>query len=307
MGFTQEKDLIIYKGRKYNFTYNLTTRESQGDIEQALNRSKRCIEKTLVKFFLVCPEADGFYEAILKNTKGEVCGYRHFYNTLNPYINDIKKNMKEILKSSSDRLIGAYEWLGALKTLGLTELERLFFRESNIEYKQVLKKYAYQYSKYHDFIHFYDDINNQIKTILEYDNELEMPSNLMDFLLKTKQRYNEVKDRYINDGLVKYHNKYSRYEFSDGKYEYIIPSTIEQVQDEALQQCNCVYNSYLEQMVRDSCGVVVFVRDIDNPNKSYITLQYNDTEKYLYQCRFKFNRSVDKKTADYLLEQLNNR
>lgn len=306
MGFTQEKDLIIYKGKKYNFTYNLTTRESQGDID-IVSKCKRCIEKTLVEFFLACPEADGFYEAILKNTRGEIWNYRYFYNSINPYIDDIKKNMKEILKSSSDKLFGSYEWVGALKTIGLTELEIIFFRASNIEYKPVLKKYAYQYSKYSDFIHFSNCVNNKIQTILEYDNELEMPSNLMDFLLKTKQRYNEIKNRYISDGLVKYHNKYSKYEFSDGKYEYIIPSTIEQVKDEASQQCNCVYNTYLEQMVADSCGVVVFVREIDNPNKSYITLQYNDTGKYLHQCFFKCNHSVDKEIKDYLLKQLNNR
>lgn len=306
MGFTQEKDLIIYKGKKYSFTYNLTTRESQGDIE-IISKCKHCIEKTLVEFFLACPEADGIYEAILKNTIGRVWDYRYFYNSLNAYIDEIKKNMKEILKSSKDNLVGYYNWIEALKILGLTELEAIFWKASNIENKQVLKKYAYQYNKYSNFIHFPCGINNKIKAILEYDNELEMPSNLMDFLLKIDQRFNEIKDKHISNGLIKYHNKYSRYEFSDGKYEYIVPSTIEQVKDEALQQRNCVYNTYLEQMASDSCGVIVFVREKDNPTKSYITLQYNDRDKYLYQCFFKHNNLVDKEIKNYLLEQLNNR
>ena len=305
MGIKQEKDTIIYKGTKYNFTFNLTTRQADGDIYR-IKTLPNSIEKTLVMFFLAYPDADGIYEAIFKKTERIDSFYFDvWYNTLNPYIEDIKKNMKAIVNQNVN-LTYAENWIDALKCIGLTDLEKSFYRCTGIENKQVLKKYAYQFDKYCNFIQTGYNFEKKIKA-LEKINSLEMPSSFMDFLLKNTQNYNEIKDATYESGMLDYGKKYDKYNFSDGKYLYIVPSTVQQVKEEANQQINCVYNSYLEQMVQGYHNAIIFVRKIETPEESYITLEYNPDGKELIQCKLKNNYNASMQEREYLLNQLNNR
>lgn len=305
MGIKQEKDIIIYKGTKYNFTFNLTTRQADGDIYR-VEKLPKSIEKTLVMFFLAYPDADGIYEAIFKKTERiDLCCLDMWYRTLNPYIEEIKKNMKEILNQNVN-LTYVDNWVNAVKCIGLTDLEISFYRRTGIENRQVLKKYAYQFDKYHNFIRIDCNFENTIKA-LEKINSLEMPSSFMDFLLKNTQKYNEIKDTIYQSGMLDYYKKHDKYNFSDGKYLYIVPSTVQQVREEANQQINCVYNCYLEQMVKGYRNAIIFVRKIETPEESYITLEYNPDRKEIKQCKLKNNYNVSTQEREYLLNQLNSR
>ena len=305
MGIKQEKDIIIYKGTKYNFTYNLTTRQADGDISR-VEKIPNCIEKLLIKFFLMYPDADGIYEAIFKESnRDNVFSFSTWYYTLNPYIEEIKKHMKEIL-SQKTHLHYAEDWIHTLKCLGLTELEKEFYSRTGFGNREVLKKYAYQFSKYRNFIHIQYNFKDKIE-MLEKMNCLEMPSNFMDFLLKNTQNYNEKKDSFYEEGMFAYGKKYDKYNFSDGKYLYIVPSTVAQVKDEARQQHNCVYDYYLEKMVEDYKNIIVFVRKIETPEESYITLEYDPRGKFFCQCKLKHNYNVDAQERQYLIDQLNSR
>ena len=305
MGIKQEKDIITYKGIKYNFTFNLTTRQADGDIYR-VEKLPKSIEKTLIMFFLAHPDADGIYEAIFKKTERiESFDFDMWYHRLNPYIEEIKKNMKEILNQNA-KLTYVENWIDALKCMGLTDLEKSFYRCTGIENKQVLKKYAYQFHKYRAFIQVEYDFEKKIKA-LEKINSLEMPSSFMDFLLKNTQKYNEVKDTIYQSGMLDYYKKHEKYNFSDGKYLYIVPSTVQQVREEANQQINCVYNFYLEQMVKGYHNAIIFVRNIEKPEESYITLEYNPDRKEFIQCKLKNNYNASAQEREYLLNQLNNR
>lgn len=305
MGIKQEKDIIIYKGTKYNFTYNLTTRQADGDIDR-VEKLPRSIEKTLIMFFLAHPDADGIYEAILKRAQRiDIFGYSEWYRVLNPYIEEIKKHMKEILNQNTN-LCYAEDWVRTLKCLGLTDLEKDFYSRTGFENRQVLKKYAYQFDKYRGFISI--PYNFKEKTnALEKVNALEMPSSFMDFLVKNTQKYNEMKDTFYQDSMLAYGKKYNKYNFSDGKYLYIVPSTVEQVKEEAKQQHNCVYDYYLERMVHDYYNAIIFVRKIETPEESYITLEYSPDGKYFAQCKLKNNYNASVQERQYLLDQLNSR
>lgn len=305
MGIKQEKDIIIYKGTKYNFTYNLTTRQADGDIDR-VEKLPKSIEKTLVMFFLAYPDADGIYEAIFKRTeRTELFSFHMWYQTLNPYIEEIKKNMKEILNQNVN-LTYVENWVDALKCIGLTDLEKSFYKRTGIENRQVLKKYAYQFDKYCRFIHIEYNFENKIQA-LEKINALEMPSSFMDFLQKNTQKYQEMRDTVYQSSMLDYCKKHEQYNFSDGKYLYIVPSTVQQVKDEANQQRNCVYDSYLERMVKGYHNAIVFVRKIETPEESYITLEYNPDRKEFIQCKLKNNYNASAQEKEYLLNQLNSR
>ena len=305
MGFTQEKDIIIYKGTKYNFTYNLTTRHADGDIDRLL-KCRSCIEKWLIAFFMKYPQADGIYEVILKHASYyylDMYSLSQWYTSLQPHITEIKKNMKKIMQTDEMNLRSPHNWLTALFTLDLTDLEKELYYRTDIRNRQVLKKYAYQYAKYKEYLTL-NNFNNKIEGVIKVDGKIEMPSNIMDFLLKVDQRYTEIKDIYLNTGMQEYYNKYKNYNFTDGKYVYIIPSSVAQVKEEADQQNNCVYNLYLKPMVDGTSKVIIFVRKIEEPDKSYITLEYNPDGKNLIQCNLKNNKYASTDEREYILKQL---
>lgn len=305
MGFTQKKDIIIYKGTKYGFTYNLTTRQADGDIDR-LSKTTECIEKNLVMFFMEFPDADGIYEAILKRSEISYCVWtlHELYNQLQPYLEEIKKNMKKIIRTKR-RLDCASDWIHALFAIDLTDLEIELYYASEIRDKQILKKYAYQYSKYCNYIQMPSKVQEKITQIIEADGKIEMPSSIMDFFLKVDQRYNEIKNMLLNNAMQEYYEKNKKYEFTDGKYNYIVPSTVEQVKNEASQQHNCLYDLYLSRMTSDSySNVIICVRDINNPTESLYTIEYIPSEKRFKQCYRKHNCVVDSKIKNYLLTQI---
>ena len=305
MGFTQDKDIIIYKGTKYGFTYNLTTRQADGDIDR-LSKTTECVEKHLVMFFREFPDADGIYEAILKRSYVSywVWNFHEWYSQLQPYIEEIKKNIKKIIHTKRN-LNNASDWIHALFAIDLTDLEIELYYASKIKDKQILKKYAYQYSKYCNYISIPIKIQEKITKIIEADGRVEMPSSIMDFFLKVDQRYNEIEDTLLNNAMQKYYNRYEKYNFTDGKYNYIVPSTVEQVKNEASQQHNCLYDLYLSKMTSDSySNVIICVRDINNPTDSLYTIEYIPSEKRFKQCYRKNNCVVNSKIENYLLTQI---
>ena len=129
----------------------------------------------------------------------------------------------------------------------------------------------------------------------------------MDFLLKNTQKYREMRDTVYQSSMLDYNKKHNKYNFSDGKYLYIVPSTVQQVKEEANQQRNCVYDCYLERMVKGYHNAIVFVRKIETPEESYITLEYNPDRKEFVQCKLKNNYNASSQERQYLLDQLNSR
>lgn len=309
MGITQDKNIIIYKGTKYKYTFDLMTRKADGDIERVLNYQPKNVLELLVRFYLTHPDADGFYETLIKNVYSEYnnVGYHLDWYALNEKIADIKKNYHQMKKWATENQIKLYtphSILRALESYTLTPMEYDFYYHTGVTNKEILTKYAYQFQKYRDYLNIHK-LQTKINVIIGVDGKIEKPSNICDFLLKIDQRYKEVKTPYLNQQMQKYYEKYKKYNFTDGKYEYIVPSTVQEVMNEAQMQNNCLYDLYLSKMTSDNYrNVIICVRDINNPTKSLYTIEYTPYGKCFNQCYAKDNVSVNEEIANYLLNQV---
>ena len=309
MGITQNKNIITYEGRKYKYTFDLVTRQADGDIEVITSRQPNNALELLVRFYIEYPDADGFYETLIKNAyiNGNADNYYWKWYTLKQKMNSIKKHYHKMQKWATEndiKLSSPSMILTALEAYPYTQMEYLFYRDTKITNKEILSKYAYQFQKYRDYLVAYQ-LQTKIDKILETDGIIEKPSSILDFFLKTEQRYEEIKNEYSNQQMQKYYEKNKKYQFADGKYEYIVPSTIQQVKDEANMQHNCLYNLYLNKMLSDDySNVIICVRDINRPTEGLYTIEYEPNNKRFKQCYAKCNSKVKKTIEDYLLKQI---
>lgn len=306
---TQIQNMITYQGRKYRYTFDLTTREADGDVQIVMNRKPKNALELLVQFYMNYPNADGFYETLIKNVyrNYDIVSESSYWYTLNDKIADIKKHYHQMQKWATENdvpLKTPSALLRALNCYTFTPMEYDFYCLTGVTNKEVLTKYAYQFQKYHKYLNICQ-LQTKIDTIIATDGKFEKPSSILDFLLKINQRYDEIKDIYLHQQMQKYYEKNKKYEFTDGTYIYTVPSTVQQVKNEAEMQNNCLYDSYLSRMTDDSySNVIICVRDINNPTESLYTIEYMPTEKCFKQCYRQHNQTINKVIADYLLIQI---
>lgn len=306
---TQNQNIIMYKGTKYKYIFDLTTRQADGDIQILIDREPKNVLEFLVKFYLTYPNANGFYETLIKNAYNEsnCIGSCSEWHELNNKIVDIKKHYHQIQKWATEqdiKLEDPHAILDALECYHLTSMEYAFYSETGIKNKEILTKYAYQFQKYKEYLRMVN-LQRKIDKIIATDGKIEKPSSILDFLLKTNQRYNEIKNLSLDQQMQKYYEKNKKYEFTDGKYNYMVPSTVEQVKNEAQMQSNCLYDLYFKLMTNNNySNVIIYVRDINNPTKSLYTIEYRPNKKCFKQCYGKKNHIVDKSIMNYLLTQI---
>ena len=99
-------------------------------------------------------------------------------------------------------------------------------------------------------------------------------------------RKKELDNKRLSDNQLKHKEALT---FSFGNLETIIPLTCDEFHEEAEAQHNCVESMYLEQVI-DGRTNVVFVRQKNEPNKSYITCEVKNGQ--IRQFLLKYNHSV---------------
>lgn len=84
--------------------------------------------------------------------------------------------------------------------------------------------------------------------------------------------------------------------FEDENFVVVVPQTVEDFRDEAVQQDNCVYSCYMRDVVNHKTNVV-FIRKKDNVEKSYITCEISNNGN-IRQYLLAYNQRVEANTPE---------
>ncbi len=100
----------------------------------------------------------------------------------------------------------------------------------------------------------------------------------------------------------KYKNRYKKlckmYEFSDGKYQIVIPTGINDIVQEGKTLSHCV-GGYAERHVRGAT-TIVFMRRCSAPEERYVTIEVRDDEKRICQNYGYKDRRVTKEEQAFI-------
>ncbi len=109
----------------------------------------------------------------------------------------------------------------------------------------------------------------------------------------TVQKEYQAKENEILQNKLKDYN--SKLKFENNDYIVIIPNTIDQYKEEAINQHNCVFSCYMERVANKKTNVV-FIRKKEEINNSYITCEI-DNDYHIQQYLAKYNNYVQDESA----------
>lgn len=109
----------------------------------------------------------------------------------------------------------------------------------------------------------------KLASLLQLDN---IPKGNLGFVYRQLAKTYITKRQEIQANQLKENQLNRNLEFSFGDFIVIVPTTPKEFEEEANQQCNCVYSSYLHRVV-DGRTNVVFIRHKDKLEKSVITCE----------------------------------
>lgn len=166
---------------------------------------------------------------------------------------------------------------GYLKDLDI--LKKFQYEESTIRTicKYVPLRKFLQYEKGLKNIHLYADylqMANQLNYSIKSKKRL--------FPKQLKARHDELSKKIVilddmNTQFAVYlrYLELSKYTFQDDKYIIFPAPSVEDIKDEGKQQGNCVATAYLTPYLKKNTEIY-FIRKLNNPAKSFITLEYAD-------------------------------
>ena len=142
-------------------------------------------------------------------------------------------------------------------------------------------------------------IEEYIAEFIDYCTMLELPfkkkgKSFCEYLDELTEIYNNKRDIAIQKKLQKCNNKLK---FENDEYIVLVPNSVEQYQNEANSQNNCVM-SYINQVAKNKTHIV-FIRKKDNIDKTYITCEVDNNyniKQYLLSCNRKV---VDEEDLDF--------
>ena len=148
---------------------------------------------------------------------------------------------------------------------------------------------------------------NKLRQYFDYCKALEKEYEKGDFIkayVGTRRQYlfrkKELDDKRLFNNQSKHKEALT---FSYGNLETIIPLTCDEFHEEAEAQHNCVESMYLEKVI-DGETNVVFVRQKNEPNKSYITCEVRGGQ--IIQFLLKYNHRVTEETDNEFRKEFQN-
>ncbi len=118
------------------------------------------------------------------------------------------------------------------------------------------------------------------------------------------RNYNRLKKEFSEDIFCSRINR--DYECSFGDYQFIYPSSTQDIKDEAVAQNNCVA-SYIDDVLDGKCHIL-FLRKKDKPNESLVTIEVRNNR--IVQAKRRFNENVtseDQKAIDAFNKKFTNK
>ena len=114
--------------------------------------------------------------------------------------------------------------------------------------------------------------------------------------INAKRMYQTYKLQFDNEAIVDNYKKHNLF-FEDDNFTIVIPQTVEDFKNEAIQQNNCVYSCYLQLVINHKTNVI-FIRKKDNIEKSFITCEVSNNGN-IKQYLLKHNKRVNTNTLEH--------
>ena len=168
--------------------------------------------------------------------------------------------------------------------LKMTDLKEITYYYESGDLRKIIKMIENEHvfeilspSTIKDMIRFYSD----------YCRRRNIPRDFRNFLQKCCDY------KYIQKLSVKKmaSNTNSCLEFENDKYKIIVPTCEKDFIREATHQHNCVYTSYYPKWVNGQ-AIIVFLREKNNLENSYITIELSTIDLRIVQAKEKYNYSI---------------
>lgn len=119
-------------------------------------------------------------------------------------------------------------------------------------------------------------------------------------LVKLRKMYDNMKNQIITDTLQSHQSK--KWEYEDDDFVVIVPETYEELRKEGESQHNCLTDYWLTGYGNDlpkgkQQRGVVFIREKNNPTKSYITCDFDIDTLIIKQFLMNCNQNPNTKNA----------
>lgn len=164
----------------------------------------------------------------------------------------------------------------------------------------LLEEYGYRAKRlmqYLDYLATHEAVHVQgsfIRQLVDHARMMNTLSGKFDrypkYFLTTHAICSRNYNRFVRDFPEEiFRTRYRKdYEMQIDDYIFIYPKTTQDIKDEAVQQSNCVA-SYIDRVINGNCHIL-FLRKIDKPNNSLVTIEVVDDK--IVQARRRFNYSI---------------
>lgn len=149
--------------------------------------------------------------------------------------------------------------------------------------------------RYHDVLtREYDMVKDAIKNerfvnVIESYKEYEFYSEVTEEEILERQETEKTINKYIKAEKNK-----------NQKYNMILPKSIDDLVREGKEMNHCV-GGYVDRVIRRE-SLILFLREADNPNKSYVTIEVRPTTKKIQQIRCNSNGKLTNPKAIEFIE-----
>ena len=326
MAYTKNKNIIEYKGRLYNISYNisngkLTTNHPKGKefIEQTVYRSECDLARFLRLVIYINGVIDPYIETIM--TCAPYLWHAIIYSSvgqtevINQLINIAKKNWKIVLdleeKNKNPYISNLYlhsinqitELIYTL-SLNLNELELKWFKY--YPSAPFIKKFAGQLEMYGNLL------SSQTSSVVEWyaRNNIDITpylknKNLLQVLKDLEVDMDKLKNEYIGKRITRVYEKYKHIEGTDvNGWTYKLLSSREEFEQEAEKMRNCLMRCRYDEKMSAEKSLIVAAT---TPEGQRIDLEIIlGTNPYLNQAYYRDDVHVSSYHMEYLKEWVKN-
>ena len=147
-----------------------------------------------------------------------------------------------------------------------------------------LEDYSKNQSKF-SVVNYLDYINNLKKMKIPLSKKKLFPQNFEEEHDDIMKKVKVINDKELKEKIKCRYKELKSNIYNDEKYFIRPAESMEDMKDEAVQQNNCIYSNYSEKYANGNTDIY-FLREIEKPNKSLVTVEVVDNKiRQKYQRR----------------------
>jgi hypothetical protein len=150
------------------------------------------------------------------------------------------------------------------------------------------------YSIWKDYIEFLERIEYKI------DKSSLFPSDLMKAHDKFFNKIKVLDNKEYEQDIIDFENMLRPYNYSNDKFTIYCARTVEEFANESAELVNCV-RDYIPKVSHHQ-SAIFFLRENENIDKSFVTIEIDPVNKILLQCRARENGEPKKEVLSFVKE-----